>query len=244
MIEFFFIVCYNYNMDEKILQGYLSEILSGDKKDKFNEFYKILCFYNQQYNLTRIIEREECNIKHFLDSICAEKYFSFGANVIEIGSGAGFPSIPLKFFREDLSFTLVESVGKKCNFLQTAVKELDLKNVKVLNIRAEDGGKDALLREKFDICCARAVARLNTLSEYCVPFIKVGGKFIAYKGDAVEEIQEAKNAFSVLGVKISTVENYQLLQDAGERTLIVAEKFKKTDKVYPRGNGKERKKPL
>lgn len=231
-------------MEEKLLNDYFLEIVSGKCSEKFNEFYKILNFYNNQYNLTRIIEREECNVKHFLDSVCAEKYFKQNANVIEIGSGAGFPSIPLKILRDDLSFTLVESVGKKCSFLNEVVKELNLSNVEVVNMRAEDGGKDIKYREKYDICCARAVARLNTLSEYCVPFIKKGGKFIAYKGDAKEEIKEAENAFKVLGVKIEKVENYELLKNMGSRTLIICEKFKNTEKIYPRGNGKERKKPL
>ena len=146
--------------------------------------------------------------------------------------------------RDDLSFALVESVEKKCVFLREAVKELGLKNMQVIHMRAEDGGKNRAYREKFDVCCARAVARLNTLSEYCVPFVKIGGRFIAYKGSAEEELREAENAFRVLGVKTVACERYDLPEEMGKRTLIVAEKIFSTPAAYPRGNGKERGKPL
>lgn len=223
---------------------YYTELIHSKYAAKFQAFYNLLCFYNEKYNLTRIIERKDCDIKHFLDSICAEQYFPSGARVAEIGSGAGFPSIPLKIIRDDLKFTLVESVGKKCDFLREAVKELALNDVEVINMRAEDGGKNKLYREQYDVCCARAVARLNTLSEYCIPYVKKGGAFIAYKGDAKEEISEAENAFFVLGAKIVACEMYELPEAAGKRTLIVAEKYKPTDAAYPRGKGKERSKPL
>lgn len=225
-------------------QIYLDMIESEKYALKFRTFYDLLCFYNEKFNLTRITDEKESRIKHFYDSICAEKHFKHGAKIAEIGSGAGFPSIPLKIVRDDLSFTLIESVGKKCIFLREVIKELSLSNVDVINIRAEEGGKDSALREKFDVCCARAVARLNTLSEYCVPFVKKGGCFIAYKGDAKEEIIEAENAFAVLGVKTIAVDEYELPFQMGKRTLIVAEKFKHTDGAFPRGNGNERRKPL
>ena len=131
--------------------------------------------------------------------MAGESFFPYGAEVIEIGSGAGFPSVPLKLIREDLRFTLVESTGKKCEFLKTAVSKLDLCGVDVCNLRAEDMGKDGKYREKFDVCCARAVARLNTLAEYCMPFVKTGGSMIAYKGRAEEEVKEADNALKLLG---------------------------------------------
>lgn len=137
----------------------------------------------------------------------------------------GFPRCRLKSCGTDLSFALVESVEKKCVFLREAVKELGLKNMQVIHMRAEDGGKNRAYREKFDVCCARAVARLNTLSEYCVPFVKIGGRFIAYKGSAEEELREAENAFRVLGVKTVACERYDLPEEMGKRTLIVAEKI-------------------
>ena len=212
--------------------------------EKFRIFQSLLAEYNGRYNLTAITDEKEVLIKHFYDSLAGEFLFPKNANVIEIGSGAGFPSLPLKIVREDLSFTLVESTGKKCEFLKTAVKELALENVTVICARAEDLGKDILYREKFDICCARAVARLNTLAEYCLPFVKTGGKMIAYKGRAEEEVQEAKHAILTLGGGRTEQICYELPEEAGERTLVVINKEKPTPPKYPRGNGKERKNPL
>ena len=170
-----------------------------------------------------------------MDSLC-------GQTLIDVGSGGGFPALPIKIVKEDLKVTLVESTGKKCEFLKAVVKELNLKEVTVLNGRAEDFSKDPIYREKYDICTARAVARLNTLCEYCMPFVKVNGTFVSYKGDGTEEVIEAQNAIKVLGGKVKEVKEYYL-QDA-KRTLISIEKIKPTDKKYPRGNGKERKNPL
>ena len=215
----------------------------NDYSDKFTQFGKLLKEHNKMYNLTSICDDEGIYFKHFLDSVAGEEYFFKGASVAEIGSGGGFPSIPLKIVRDDLKFTLVESTGKKCNYLNTVVDKLGLSGVKVLNIRAEDGAKDKTLREKFDICCARAVARLNTLSEYCLPYVKVGGRFIAYKGDCEGELEEAANAFKVLGGEIEKVVRYEL-ENCGKRTLIIVKKVCATPKSYPRGQGKERKQPL
>ena len=144
--------------------------------------------------------------------------------------------------RRDLEFTLIESVGKKCIFLNEVIKKLNL-NATVLNIRAEDGAKNLQYRERFDHVTARAVARLNTLAEYCIPFIKIGGSFIAYKGSDILEEKEAQNAVKKLGAKLEIVDNYTLF-DCGERNFYIYKKVEKTDNKYPRGNGKERKNPL
>ena len=160
--------------------------------NKFETFKNLLKEYNSRYNLTAVRDDEGIYFKHFLDSVAGEELFERDAKVVEIGSGAGFPSLPLKIIRDDLSFTLIESTGKKCDFLKAAVNELGLGGVEVKNIRAEEGAKDPEFREKFDICCARAVAALNTLSEYCLPYVKVGGKFIAYKGECGEELRAAE----------------------------------------------------
>ncbi len=212
--------------------------------DKFYEFKEILAEFNQKYNLTAICDEKEVYIKHFFDSIKPQNYFPKGAKVVEIGSGGGFPSIPLKIIRNDLSFTLIESTQKKCEYLNHVVDKLALNHVKVLNIRAEDGGKDFSLREKFDVATARAVAKLNTLCEYCLPYVKIGGRFIAYKGVAEEEIKESLNAIKTLGGEIENIENYDLPEDCGKRTVIVIKKVKPTPLKYPRGRGLERKKPL
>lgn len=212
--------------------------------DKLELFKEILEEFNKKYNLTAISDEKEVYIKHFFDSIQPQKYFPQGANVVEIGSGGGFPSVPLKIVRDDLSFTLIESTGKKCEYLKHVVDKLSFSGVQVLNIRAEDGGRDKKLREKFDVATARAVARLNTLCEYCLPFVKVGGRFIAYKGGAEEEIKESLNAIKILGGEIENIEKYDLPEGFGSRTSIVIKKVKPTPEKYPRGRGLERKKPL
>ncbi len=217
--------------------------LSQRQIEDFIEFKNILLFYNEKFNITTITEEKEIYIKHFLDSACAKDYFRQNASVIEIGSGGGFPSIPLKILRRDLNFTLVESTSKKCSFLEEVVKGLKLDNVEILNGRAEDFGKDKKYREKFDHATARAVARLNTLCEYCIPFVKKGGSFIALKGGLQEEIKEAKNAVKILGGSIKKIDKYELLEE-GQRTIIEIEKISLTAEKYPRGNGKERKNPL
>ncbi|MBQ7912834.1 MAG: 16S rRNA (guanine(527)-N(7))-methyltransferase RsmG [Clostridia bacterium] len=222
---------------------YQTEIL-GEKREKFELFRNLLTEYNQRYNLTSILEEKDVYYKHFLDSAAGVDLFSENAKVAEIGSGAGFPSVVLKILREDLSFDLFESVGKKCEFLKVVVDKLGLTNVHIHNIRAEDGAKDPAFRERFDYVTARAVARMNTLCEYCMPFVKVGGKFVAYKSGDVTEIEEAQNAYKILGGKLSGVKSYSLPENYGERVLAVVEKIKNTPAKYPRGQGKERKMPL
>ncbi|MGN0817466.1 MAG: 16S rRNA (guanine(527)-N(7))-methyltransferase RsmG [Candidatus Coproplasma sp.] len=219
------------------------EKIKGEYLAEFEKLYKMLSDRNKICNLTAICEREEVFLKHFLDSVVGEKYFLPDSNVAEIGSGGGFPSIPLKIVRPDLAFTLIESTGKKCKYLQDVVDNFNFKNMNVKNIRAEDGARDINLREKFDVSTARAVARLNTLCEYCMPYVKVGGRFIAYKGDADEELKEAEKAIKVLGGELECVEKYSIL-GGDKRTLIIVKKIKPTPEKYPRGNGKERKQPI
>ena len=210
---------------------------------KFEQFKEILLDYNNKFNLTAICDENGIYIKHFLDSVAGESFFGKGANVVEIGSGGGFPSVPLKIVRDDLKFTLVESTGKKCAYLNAVVDKLGFNCVKVENMRAEDAAKKVMHREMYDVAVARAVARLNTLCEYCMPFVKVGGRFIAYKGDCGEELEEAAAAIDVLGGKVEKVEKYRL-PDGENRTLVIIKKIAHTPKEYPRGQGKERKCPI
>lgn len=223
------------------LDFYRDKILN-EKKDAFELLCSTLSEYNKMFNLTAITQKEDIFNKHFLDSCTGESFFPVGAKVVEIGSGGGFPSLPLKIIRDDLDFTLIESTQKKCKYLDICVDKLALKDVKVLNIRAEDGAKDKNLREKFDCCVARAVARMNTLSEYCLPYVRVGGRFIAYKGDADEELKEAAKAIKVLGGETECVEKFTLCGE--KRTIIVVKKVAPTPLKYPRGLGKERKDPI
>ena len=182
--------------------------------------------------------------KHFLDSAAGAHLFNEGAFVAEVGSGAGFPSLVLKILRPDLKFALFESVGKKCEFLKVVVDNLGLTDVNIYNLRAEDAARDGKFREKFDCVTARAVARMNSLSEYCLPLVKVGGVFIAYKSGDITEIEEAVSAYKTLGGKKKEIYGYSLPEDMGDRTIAVIEKIKKTPERYPRGQGKERKNPL
>ena len=225
------------------MNNYLDMIESG-KRENFDKFAHLLLEHNKICNLTSVTDEKGVKYKHFYDSIFGEKLISFGASVVEIGSGGGFPSIPLKIVRDDLKFTLIESTAKKCRFLQGVVDSLSLKCVKIENIRAEEGAHNKNLREKFDFAVARAVAQLNTLCEYCLPFVKVGGKFIAYKGDCADEIKSAENAVVLLGGEIEEVIKYALPEDFGKRSLVVIKKVKTTPSLYPRGQGKERKQPL
>ncbi len=216
--------------------------IEREYKEKFELLCSTLQEYNKMFNLTSITQKENIFNKHFLDSCTGESFFPVGAKVVEIGSGGGFPSLPLKIIRGDLDFTLVESTLKKCRYLDICVDKLALDRVKVLNIRAEDGAKDKNMREKFDCCVARAVARMNTLCEYCLPYVKIGGRFIAYKGDAEEELEEAKRAIKVLGGEVEKVEKFEL--NGEKRTIIVVRKVSPTPPNYPRGLGKERKSPI
>lgn len=218
--------------------------LTEEKEKKLAKFCALLKEYNEKFNLTSIKDDDEIYEKHFADSLKGEEFFFKNAKVLEIGSGGGFPSVPLKIAREDLDFTLIEATGKKCTYLKTIGKELGFENFAVLNGRAEELGKKEEYREKFDIVTARAVAGLNVLCEYCLPFVKIGGIFVAYKGEAEEEINKAENAIKVLGGKIETVKDFILSEKSGRRNIIVIKKVSKTPSLYPRGNGKERKNPL
>ncbi|MGN0806576.1 MAG: 16S rRNA (guanine(527)-N(7))-methyltransferase RsmG [Candidatus Coproplasma sp.] len=212
-------------------------------RERFEELKNILVDNNKKFNLTAICDDEEIYIKHFLDSVVGESLFKKGAYVAEVGSGGGFPSLPLKIVREDLKFLLIESTGKKCNHLNETIEKLSLENMQVFCGRAEDCARDSQYRERFDCSVARAVARLNTLCEYCLPFVKTGGYFIAYKGDCDEEVKEAEKAIKVLGGKLERVEKY-LLPDGDKRALIVIKKVAPTPLKYPRGQGRERKSPI
>lgn len=234
------IVCYNRDME---IEKYLS-LIKNEYSEKFELFKNLLTEANKICNLTAILDEKGILYKHFLDSVAGESLFLNGAEVVEIGSGGGFPSIPLKIIRDDLKFTLIESTAKKCRFLEGAVDKLRLDCVKVLSLRAEEGAQQKNLREKFDVACARAVASLNVLVEYCLPYVKVGGRFIAYKGNCGEEISAAQNAIKTLGGEIEKIVGYELPEDCGKRTLVCIKKVKPTPSLYPRGHGMERKKPL
>lgn len=232
-------------MIEYIMQQFkLSGFDIDDKKaKKFLDYYNLITEWNAKINITSIKNFGEVVSKHFIDSMYGLKYVSGKNNLCDVGAGAGFPSLPLKIFFSDIKLTMIESVGKKAAFLNEAVNLLGLTNCECLNMRAEEaaGGK---LRESFEVVTARAVAALSTLCEYCLPLVKTGGLFIAYKGDADEEIKQAENAIKILGGKLEAYEKYQLSDTGHNRSLVVIKKIRPTEKKYPRGGNKARTNPL
>lgn len=199
--------------------------------------------YNKNVNLTRITEPDEIAEKHYTDSVLPLKLTVFpeNASIIDVGTGAGFPALPMKIMRGDLQFTLLESLNKRITYLEQACQLLGVQ-CKAVHARSEDAAKDARFREKFDIATARAVANLPALCEYCLPFVKVGGKFIALKG-ADSEAEIAKNAIALLGGKISEIISYEL-PSGDKRNLIVIDKVAATPAKYPRSAVNIAKKPL
>lgn len=214
--------------------------LDGEKLELFEKYYEILSFYNEKFNLTAITEKSEVYLKHFVDSLTGAKFIN--GDFLDVGSGGGFPAVPIKILKPELKATLLEATGKKCEFLRELIKELGLKNTEVICGRAEELAHDKFYREKFEFCTARAVAALPALCEYCLPFVKKGGKFVAYKGDAEKEISDAENAVKILGGRLEKTEKIDL--SGNLRTIIVINKENKTPEEYPRANAKIRKKPL
>ena len=211
------------------------------------EIYKdTLQEWNEFMDLTNIIEDEDVYYKHFLDSLLM-KYFDFedGKNVIDVGTGAGFPGLPLKIAKKDLNVTLMDSLNKRIKFLNEVIDRDKLTNIEAIHGRAEEMSRTKEYREKYDYAVSRAVARLNTLVEYTLPFVSVGGYFISMKGpQPQEEVEEAKNAIKKLGGELVDVIEYELSDTDNHRSIIIIKKVKETDKKYPRGGGKPRKKPL
>lgn len=232
----------------------LSITLSSEQMDQFFKYYEMLIEKNKVMNLTAITEFDEVLKKHFIDSLSLVKVCNLKKeiSVIDVGTGAGFPGIPLKIAFPNLKVTLLDSLQKRVHFLQEVSDALGLYDMEAVHGRAEDFAKPDQLREKFDLCVSRAVANLSTLSEYCIPFVKVGGRFISYKSEKVSmdseqnlsEAEQAEHAISVLGGKMTEQESFFLPSSDISRNLIVIEKCRPTPKQYPRKAGTASKKPL
>lgn len=220
-------------------------ILTDEQIKNFFDFMNLLIEKNKVMNLTGITEPKEVILKHFIDSLTALKYINENNTVIDVGTGAGFPGLPLKMADTSLEITLLDSLNKRINFLNEVIEHTGLENIKTIHGRAEDFGRDSKYREKYDIATSRAVAPLNILLEYMMPFVKVGGKCICMKGsNCDEEIENAKNAIKKLGGEIEKIEKFTLPNSDNNRTILIIKKLKKIDGQYPRKAGIPTKKPL
>lgn len=216
--------------------------------NQFITYYEMLVEKNKVMNLTAITKFEEVVEKHFIDSLMLVKAVDLekeNYKVLDLGTGAGFPGIPLKIAYPNLQIVLVDSLNKRVKFLEEVIEALGLKDIVAIHGRAEDIAKKKEYREQFDYCVSRAVANLSTLSEYCIPFVKIGGSFISYKaGNLEEELEAAKNPIKILGAKVENVIQFSLPGTEAERSLVVVGKKKETAKKYPRNAGKPSKEPL
>lgn len=214
---------------------------------QFEKYYSMVIDWNSKINLTAITDEKEFIIKHILDSLLVVRAINFKDinSIIDIGTGAGFPGIPLKIIFNNINFTLLDSLKKRINFLKLVCDELDLKKIKCIHGRAEDYGSNPQYRETYDLCVSRAVSNLAVLSEYCIPFIKINGNFISYKSsNSNKEIDESKRAIQILGGKISNISSYELPNSNIDRTFVNIIKTSSTNVKYPRKAGKPLKNSL
>lgn len=221
--------------------------LNDTQIEQFLKYYAILIETNKNLNLTAITDFEEVVVKHFIDSSINYNYYKQNSSLCDIGSGAGFPGIPLKILRPDMNITLVDSLNKRINFLNNVINELKLNKITTIHTRAQELPQNNVSRETFDYTTARAVAPLNILAEYCIPFTKIYGEFIALKATKTqEEIEQAQNALQKLNSKIINIETYQLAlkNEIFTRNIIYIKKLNKTNVIYPRSKNIIKNKPL
>lgn len=237
---------YNTSQFEKDLLEFDVK-LTEKQISQFLKYYELLVEWNGFMNLTAITEYDEVMKKHFVDSLSLIKAFDVNkeVTVIDVGTGAGFPGLALKIAYPSLKVTLLDSLNKRINFLNEVIEKLGLIGIKAIHGRAEDYAKPDKMREQFDLCVSRAVANLSTLSEYCLPYVKVGGEFISYKSEKMEEeMSTAKNAIHLLGGKFDRCEEFFLPESDIYRNLVVIKKVKATARKYPRKAGLPSKEPL
>lgn len=229
--------------------NYFNELgvkINGEQCMQFEEYEKLLLEWNEKINLTAITEHEQVVIKHFADSLTPLLFCNFkNSSVIDVGTGAGFPGLPIKIAEPSVKLTLLDSLNKRVSFLELVSNKLGLKDVNCIHSRAEEGGRAPELREKFDFAVSRAVAALNVLAEYDLPFVRVGGEFIALKGPAAyDEIKQAENAVKILGGEISDIKEIVLPGTDLKHKIIFIKKVKQTPDKYPRKAGKAVKSPI
>lgn len=236
-------------MEDKFEKG-LYELginLSLKQREQFDKYYELLVEWNKVMNLTGITEYDEVNLKHFIDSLSVVRVVDMKSvkRVIDVGTGAGFPGIPLKIAFPDTEILLLDSLNKRVKFLNEVITTLGLENITAIHGRAEDIAKNKSYREQFDLCVSRAVANLSTLCEYSLPFLWISGSFVSYKGEYSEnEIKQAEKAIDILGGKISKIDRFKLPGTDMGRSLIKIDKVKKTPGKYPRKAGLPAKEPI
>lgn len=217
--------------------------ISQEKAKQFYKYMKLLLEWNEKMNLTAITDPEEVILKHFVDSLTIIPYLSNANTILDVGTGAGFPGLPLKILEDNKEFTLLDSLNKRITFLQNVISELELKNVQAIHGRAEEYISQK--RESYDIVTSRAVAKLNVLIEYMLPFVKVGGRCICMKSFEIEgELKEAKKAIEILGGKIEKVDEITLPTTDIKRKIVIIKKIKNTPNKYPRKAGTPAKEPI
>ena len=239
-------------MEYDVFQGILNDKcqkihikLREEQIKKFYTYMNLLLEWNKNINLTAITVPNEVILKHFIDSLTISKYIEDDSTVIDMGTGAGFPGIPLKIVRENINITLVDSLNKRIKFLDEVIDKLDLQNIETVHARAEEFGRSVKYREKFDYATSRAVANLSTLAEYLIPLVKIKGKVISMKGSTVdEEIENSRKAINVLGGKISGIDEFDLPDSDIKRNIIIIEKIRNTSNKYPRKAGTPAKDPI
>lgn len=237
-------------MDNSKFKNQLKELgleLTEKQHEQFDKYYEMLVEWNKVMNLTGITEYDEVNEKHFVDSLALIKAANVDnfEKIIDIGTGAGFPGIPLKIAFPHLKVTLLDSLNKRVKFLNAVIEELGLEDIETLHGRAEDFARKDGYREGFDLCVSRAVANLSTLSEYCIPYVKKGGMFIPYKsGNIDDELAQAKKAVAILGGEVKDVVRFELPGTEIGRAFVLIDKVKNTGKKYPRKAGLPSKEPL
>lgn len=219
--------------------------LNDEQIKKFEEYMDLLLEWNEKINLTAITEKDGIILKHFVDSMTVLKYIDEGSSIIDVGTGAGFPGIPISIVSDKYNVTLVDALNKRINFLNEVISELELKNIQALHGRAEEIGQNQKFREKYDYTVSRAVANLSVLVEYLLPLTKVGGRCICMKGsDIDEELEQAKFAINLLGGKIEKIDKFTLPNSDIKRNIIVIKKEKGTPKKFPRRAGTPSKQPI
>lgn len=233
---------------KKNFEKYLVKLqieLNEEQIGKFYDYMNLLIEWNEKINLTAITEPKEIIIKHFVDSLTISKNIKAGAQVIDVGTGAGFPGISLKIYRDDIEIVLLDSLNKRINFLNDVIEKISLTKISTVHGRAEELGHNKKYREKFDVSTSRAVANMATLSEYLIPFVKINGIVIMMKGSEVkQEIEESKKAINILGGSVTNTEEFNLPNTEIKRNIILIKKEKQTIKKYPRKPGIPAKEPL